>query len=263
MLGLIPAKSRPKAFLEEYALTAEDVSKLQRASAEDARRFVYNACATFLGGLGSFYEQESAWTATKMYYTVFYLARASLCRNHTVIFHVPKERLGHTQFTLRVAIGSKSSAQTEIPSTHKLVAALFKAAGYPPFMRGLQIAGHDPLEWLMMQREHWQYRCGRFPDPDFPDCLATLDPRKISQMLEAYSHDKAGVYLADESHSLVSLPFRMLEWSLTVDSLVSTGVVEADDLRYLIGRCRIGKQRVSAVQRLLASTPMLRRSKRR
>lgn len=252
MLGLVPANAQPKAFLETYALTAGDVSTLNLASVQDARRYVYNGCVSFLSGLGSFCEQESVWTVTKMYYTVFYLARASLCRDKSLIYHVPKETVGHTQLSLKVVLGAKSKVESKIPSTHKLVAARFKEAGYPSFMQGLQIAGLDPIEWIMSQREHWQYRCGRFPDPDFPDALASLNPKKVSQYLEAYSRDATGVFLADESHALVSLPFRLLEWSLAKQTLASPGVVEKGDIRYLKGQCRIGKQQVSAIERLMA-----------
>ena len=252
MLGLVRAPAKPKGFLEAYALTATDVSTLRSAAVEDERRYIYNACATFLGGLACFSGQEAAWTVVKMYYTVFYLARAALCQNGQIVFHVPKDAIGsHTQFKLKIHAGERPEVSADLPSTHKLIARLFKDAGYPSFMGSLQIGSEDPIQWLMRQREYWQYRCGRFPDPDFPDVLAKLNPVRLSLLLEAYSNDASGVYLSDESHALVSLPFRLLEWSMRRCSLFSPGVVEDEDLRHLRRRCRLGKQRLSAIERFI------------
>ncbi len=252
MLGLVPASAKPKDFLKAYSLKAIDVSTLQASSMQDARCYVYNACASFLGGLGSFWRQEAVWTVVKMYYTVFYLSRASLCWKGQLVFHAPKEaKGGHTQFQLKILPGASPEVSAELPSTHKLVANLFKRSGYPAFMGSLQIASEDPIYWLMQQREYWQYRSARFSDPDFPDVLAKLDPGKLSLLLETYSKDTSGVYLADESHALVSLPFRLLEWALDSHALLSPGVVDDMDLRYLRGRCRIGGQQLSVFVRML------------
>lgn len=151
VLGLVPATVKPKSFLETYTLTSADVSTLRTAADEDARRYVYNGCASFLAGLSSFCAQSGVWTVTQMYYTVFYLARAALCRGQNLVFHVPKDTKGaFTQFTLNIGIGARPKVASEMPSTHKLVAELFKSVGYPKFMQGLQIAGDDPFHWRVM-----------------------------------------------------------------------------------------------------------------
>lgn len=251
LLSIVPATVKPKCFLAAYVLTSADVSALCEAAEADARRYVYNGCASFLAGLRSFYAQGGVWTVTQMYYTAFYLARGHLCRLRTLVFHVPREsKSGHAQFRLDAAAGNKPTV-TDTPSTHKLVAELFRKAGYPAFMRGLEIAGEDPFHWITQQREHWQYRCGRFPDPDLPDSLASHDPKRMSRLIETYLHDQTGAYLADESHALLSLPLRLLEWSLKAAPLLAPGVVDVDDVRHLRQQCQIGKHRLTSVERLL------------
>src|SRR3989442_10589304 len=113
-------------------------------------------------------------------------------------------------------------------------------------MKGLTIQAADPLHWLMDQREYWQYRSGRFSDPDLPKVLVQVNVDKAQRMLAEYSADTKGLYLADPDHALVAVPFRLLEWSLSQGNLVSAGIVEPEELIYLRKRCRMGNQTLSA-----------------
>lgn len=253
LLQLVPKNSPAHTYLRSRVLTAAEADKLRTAAAEDARRYLYNGCVSFLGAMQSFHKQEAVWTVTKMYYSVFYMMRAALCRSNFIVFHVPKgTSASHSQFTLSILEGATPEpSPPEMPSTHKLVAKLFKDGGYPPFMTGLQIEGADPVQWLLQQREYWQYRCGRFPDPEYPDSLAGLDTAKLSLLLETYSGDTTGAYISDPTHALIALPFRMLHWSIGAASFIMEGVVDRDDISHLRRQCRISKQKLSAVDRLL------------
>jgi hypothetical protein len=105
--------------------------------------------------------------------------------------------------------------------------------------------------WLMNQREYWQYRAGRFPDPDQPNILDQIEPRKIQHLLVDYTNDTKGIYLADPAHAVVSVPFRLVTWALSEDSLLSPGIVDTEDIRYLEKRCCIGRQTLSAISQHL------------
>jgi hypothetical protein len=213
---------------------------------------VYNAVVSFLGGIGGLHTQQAAWAVTKMYYAAFYVGRAALCRGRHVIFHVPRQGGdGHTQYEIRIAVGQKAIMVDKPPSTHKLVALRFQQSGYPVFMRGLTIDGVDPIRWLMDQREYWQYRAGRFPDPDLPTVLDQIDTTRVQRLLAEYAADRTGVYLSDPTHAVVSVPFRLVEWALSLESLLSPGVVSTEDLRYLRKRCCIGSQTLTSIGRHL------------
>lgn len=251
----IPTGTLPKVYFASYAINASDETALRSAAAQDARRFVYNAAVSFINGVAGLHTRQSAWAVTKMYYTAFYVGRAALCRSGLVIFHVPKgSSTGHTQYEIRIATGQQAAIVDKPASTHKLVAKRFRETGYPPFMRSLQVDGDDPLGWLMDQREYWQYRAGRFPDPEVPDVLEKMEPAIMSRLLAAYAADTSGVYLADRSHALVAIPFRLVAWALSQDSLLSPGVVEVDDVTYLRKNCRVGGRQLSALYRYLLHT---------
>lgn len=252
--GLIPKTTKYKAFFGAYVLDAHDESILAQSAREDARRYVYNAVVSFLGGIAGLHTQQAGWAVTKMYYTAFYIGRAALCRARHVIFHVPKESgAGHTQYEIQVIAGQRATVVAKSPSTHKLVALRFKQKGYPIFMRGLTIEGIDPLLWLMDQREYWQYRAARFPDPDFPRILNQVDTKKAQRLLAEYAADSKGVYLSDPAHAVVSIPFRLVQWALSTDSLLSPGVVDSDDVSYLRKRCCVGRQTLSSISQHLQS----------
>jgi hypothetical protein len=252
LLSRLPPGAKAKAFFGTYVLNASDEAALSAAAREDARRYVYNAVLSFLGGMAGLHTQQAAWAVTKLYYTVFYIGRAALCRAGRVIFHVPKEGgTGHTQFEIQIRAGERATIVAKIPSTHKLVAARFHQIGYPAFMRSLKIDGADPLMWLMEQREYWQYRAGRFSDPDLPNTLTRINPDKIQRLLADYATDSTGVYLADPEHAVVSVPFRLVAWALSIESLLSPGVVEPEDVRYLRKRCCMAKQKLTAIEQWL------------
>ena len=251
LLGLVPTGTDARTFFSTYVLNATDETALLAGAREDARRYVYNAVVSFLGGLAGLYMQQMSWAVTKLYYTGFYIGRASLCRGGRIIFHVPKGTGGSfTQCEITARAGERAVI-CRGSSTHKLVAQRFREAGYPVFMQGLTIDGVDPLLWLMDQRELWQYRAARFCDPDCPSVLDQIDPEKLQQLLAAYASDTTGVYLADPAHAVVSVPFRLVTWALLNDALGSPGVVNTEDLMYLRRCCRIGRQKLVAVERHL------------
>jgi hypothetical protein len=121
--------------------------------------------------------------------------------------------------------------------------------GYPAFMRSLVIDGCDPLLWLMEQREFWQYRCGRFPDPNLPRILDQFDVGKAQRFLAAYAADNSGIYLSDPAHAVVALPFRLVTWSLSIEPLQGTSVCDAEDIAHLLKRCLVGRQMLTSLSR--------------
>jgi hypothetical protein len=249
LLKRIPAGATGRTFFQSYVLTASDESILQAAAKEDSFRYAYNGVLSFLGGLSGLCSHGAGWAITKMYYSTFYIARACLCRSGHLIFHVPKGGTSsHTQYELKVAAGERAEI-SRIQSTHKLVADRFKRGGYPRFMQGLVVDGEDPLEWLMAQREFWQYRSARFPDPDFPSILAEIDTQRLQRFLSAYEEDGPGVYLSDPDHALVAIPFRLVIWYLSVTSFESAGVFTPEDFAHLRRSCIAGGQKVTAIGR--------------
>jgi hypothetical protein len=249
LLRRIPVGVSGKAFFQSYVVTSNDQSVLQAAATEDSFWYAYNAVLSFLGGLSGLCNRGAGWAITKMYYSSFYIARAFLCRSGHLIFHVPKEGTSsHTQYELKVVAGARAEI-SRIPSTHKLVADRFKRGGYPIFMQGLVVDGEDPIEWLMAQREFWQYRSARFPDPDFPDILAEIDTQRLQRFLIAYEEDRLGVYLSDPDHAVIAIPFRLVTWYLSEAPFESAGVFSPEDFSHLKRNCIAGGQKLTAISR--------------
>ena len=251
-LNLIPVGIQPKIFFETYSLSTGDETALVAASREDTRRYTYNAVASFLGGIAGLYAQQTVWAVTKMYYSAFYIGRAALSRGGHLIFHVPKANgRGNTQYEIKAIAGQRAVIVDKYPSTHKLVAYRFQEMGYPAFMAGLTIDGVDPLQWLMEQREFWQYRAGRFCDPDLPSTLDQIDISKAQRFLAEYAADRTGLYLSDPAHALVAVPFRLVTWALSLESILSPGVVDEPDIAHLRKRCSVGRQTLSVISQYL------------
>lgn len=251
LLKKIPANASHKAFFQSYVVSAQDQAILEAAAVEDSYRYAYNGVISFLGALAGLYKNQAAWAVTKLYYTAFYLARASLCRRRFLAFHVPCDgKSGHTQYELTVAAGQRATA-SKVPGTHKLIADSFRKMGYPPHMEGLTVDGIDPMKWLVEQREFWQYRAGRFPDPELPGCLIKIDASKLQRHLTTYEEDKLGVYISDPDHALVAIPFRLVTWTLSESPLADEGILGREQVAHLRMSCTIGKQQLNVIRRQL------------
>lgn len=251
LLSLIPQGVSGKQFFKSRTLSASDVSTLSLATREDGYGYAYNAVVSFLAALSALNRRYGGWAITEMYYSAFYIARASLCRQGRIIFHVPKEHGdGYTQFELKNSAGEVPFIP-KIPSTHKLVATRFREAGYPHFMSSLEVDGNDPMDWLMEQREAWQYRAPRFCDPDFPDILKQFDEQKPQKLLSAYDNDSSGIYLADPQHAVVAIPFRLITWYVSTSPLAAAGTFQSEDLAFLRRSCMSGKNPLTAISRYI------------
>jgi hypothetical protein len=252
LLNCIPSGTNAKDFFTTYIVDTNAESIIKQAAHDDACRYVYNAVISFLSGITGLHSKQIGWTVTKLYYCAFYIGRAALCRSNHVVFHAPRPLgNGFTQFELRGQAGQQAKIVKQPASTHKLVALRFKELGYPPFMTGLEINGLDPVLWLMDQREYWQYRASRFPDPDSPPIFDQLDTHKAQRLLEEYASDRTGVFLSDPSHAMVSIPFRLVKWALSQESLISPGIATEEDIAYLRKCCHIGKQTLTILSRHL------------
>jgi hypothetical protein len=252
LLGLVPNGITAKVHFAQYIVDARSESALKQIARDDARRYIYNAVVSFLGGIGGLNTQQAAWAVTRLYYSAFYIGRAALCRAYHIIFHAPKPTsTSHTHYELLIRVGQKATVVSKTPSTHKLVGLRFQEKAYPNFMTGLEVNGLDPFVWLMEQREYWQYRASRFPDPDMPDILAQVDIKKIQRLLEEYASDQTGLFLSDPEHALLAIPFRLVIWALSQESLLSPGAVTEEDLVYLRKQCHIGRQTLNIIQRLI------------
>lgn len=252
LLQRIPSGIQPKAFFKSYTLDTSSALTLQQAALDDARRYTYNAAASLLSAFNALRYNEFAWAVTKFYYSAFYAGRAGLCRTNHVIFHAPiLGSSGFTQFELAAIAGSTPKIVDKPPSTHKLVAKRFGEAGHPHFMSSLEIDGLDPLNWLMGNREYWQYRASRFPDPDSPDLFSHFETKRANRLLEEYHNDISGVYLSDPEHAMIALPFRLVTWCLQQDSLTSQGTISCDDQNYLKRKCQLGQYTLSRIKNLL------------
>lgn len=252
LLKHVPNGVTAREYFDHFTLDSKSESILKAIACEDARRYTYNAIVSFLGAVGGLSTQQAAWAVTKLYYCAFYVGRAALCRANVIVFHAPKPSGGgNTQYELIVRAGQKAIVVKKLPSTHKFVAQRFREEGYPDFMTGLEVDGQDPFRWLMDQREYWQYRADRFSDPSMPDVLARVDIAKAQRLLEEYASDRKGIFLSDPDHALLAIPFRLVSWALSRESLLSSGVADVEELAYLRKRCRIGKQVLTGIQRLL------------
>lgn len=252
LLQRIPTGIQPKNFFTTYTLDSSAAFKLQQGAQDDARRYTYNAIASLLGAFTALRHNEYAWATTKLYYSAFYAGRSGLCRLNHIIFHAPIiGSNGFTQFELSAFAGNIPKIVDKPPSTHKLVAKRFHDLGYPRFMTSLEIDGIDPLNWLMGNREYWQYRASRFPDPDYPNLFAHFDLKKANRLLEEYYNDATGLFLSDPEHAMIAVPFRLVAWCLEQAPLISSGTVSEEDLEYLKRKCQVGSLNLTRIRNLL------------
>ncbi|MEZ5673130.1 MAG: hypothetical protein R3E08_12450 [Thiotrichaceae bacterium] len=200
--GMLPYQSN-------LVLNSEQVQQLQEALIGDAQSYLYNGIISFGAAVQSIGAENYGWAIVKLYYSVFYLARAKLAIGQQVTFVYD----GKKPYLL--SLSSKDILQLQTGnyagSTHKLILHwLPKRFQNSSLVNSLVSKGSIPvLEWLMKQRECANYNSARMPDPEPPKILKKIvETDNINEWLKTYKHDS--VYVTDEEHVCLAYPFLLI-----------------------------------------------------
>jgi len=157
-----------KGQVKRFVFTPSHVAILESALSNDSIDFYYKGLLSLYEGILSIKKKNFSWSTVKLYYSVYYFLRCSLCCNK--IAFVRKERDGYF-FENKVSESPKSNGRPDHIAAIDLIKQFFNATD---FLQSNSINGANPYEWLRYQRENINYRYRTFFEPDIPMIWETI-----------------------------------------------------------------------------------------
>ncbi len=209
--GMLPYQSN-------FVPSPEQIQQLRKALVEDAQSYLYNGIVSFGAAVQSIGAKNYGWAIVKLYYSVFYLARAKLAigSQSTTVRDIVSLKAGKNKVKIYlVSLPPKNVLEEQTSrnaqSTHKLTLELLPKCFPSNSLANSSISKDNTpvLEWLMRQREQANYNSARMPDPEPPEILKKIvEIGNINKWLETYKQDS--IYVTDEEHVCLAYPFLLL-----------------------------------------------------
>ncbi|GAA4200763.1 hypothetical protein GCM10022289_13020 [Pedobacter jeongneungensis] len=209
--------SLTKGQIKSFIFNATHVALFESAMLDDCLDFYYKGIISLNEGIIATNKKNFSWATVKLYYSVYYLLRCSLCCNR--LGFVRKERDGY-YFENNISHKPIALGKPDHMAAIDLFKNYFAATD---FLQSNNINGTNPYEWLRHQRENINYRYRTFFEPDIPIMWETIsqecDNGSLDFWIERYISDDIYSFLDD--HAVLALPIRRL--MLTHADLISKG----------------------------------------
>lgn len=216
----LPAK---RDDFKNHSLTIAEVQQLNSDLQCDAIDFFYNGILSFSEGIDSIFQKRFSWATVKLYYSIYYLIRASLAvRGFALV------RCGNI-CRLKNAVGEKivGSNNKKYKSTHEGTMNHYKDIfSMADRLLSNKIEDYDAYQWMMNAREIVNYRSVSFLEPnclDIWDFFSTcVDDGTLATELKKLEDDNY-VKCFQEEFAVVAIPImRMKE---TIADMASGGLL--------------------------------------
>ena len=211
-------------------LTSAEASALSAALVQDARDAIYSGALTIAEAVQGLHRRQFTWATVKLYYSVFYLARATLALSGTCIFYVNK-----TPYTWISAAGDAPKKRSG--TTHKVVLDAFKTHLPGHVLVSQPIGVDDPYEWLAARREAANYKLARFSEPDAPAHFKIVEKHGVRQPLRDYLADDVHLFTFDPDHAMLSLPVAAIKAVLVLLRQSTGAGLSVDDCAFVARQC--------------------------
>lgn len=154
---------------KNHSLTVAEVQQLNFDLQYDAIDFFYNGILSFSEGIDSIFQKRFSWATVKLYYSIYYLIRASLAVRGFALVRC------RNICRLKNAVGEKiiGSNDTKYKSTHEgTINHYIDVFSMADRLLSNKIEDHDAYKWMMNAREIVNYKSVSFLEPN---CLDIWD----------------------------------------------------------------------------------------
>lgn len=223
-------KGLAAATVSSKALGAAEASSLKSAVDQDARDAIYSGALTIAEAIQGLDRHLYTWATVKLYYSVFYFARAALALQGTCVFYV-----NSTPYSWLAAPGEVPKKRAG--NTHKVVLDVFRMQLSTHVLLSQPIGVDEPHTWLMSKREAANYRIARFREPDAPDHFKFVERHGVRQPVRDYLADNGHLFTFDPDHAMLSFPIAAMRDALSLLKQGGSGLSQ-DDSMFIAGLCR-------------------------
>lgn len=201
-----------KDIFKNYILRNEDIAPLRAALKDDAVDFFNSGLISFSEGIDSIYQQRFSWATVKLYYSIFYMLRASMASKDIALLR--SNRL----FRLPIRVGESpySTTNKKYSATHEGTISHYKDlfAADDKLLSNL-IDDKDAYKWMQDIREIINYRAVTFKDPNYLDVwekfAQAIGDGTIGSLLLTLQNDPDYIYCYQEEYAVVGIPIKCIK----------------------------------------------------
>lgn len=212
--------------ISSRALKSTEAATLASSLQDDARDAIYSGVLSIAEAIQGLDRQLFSWTTVKLYYSVFYLARAVLDLHGIGIIY--RDR---TPYAWLAKPGQTPSKQSG--TTHKVVLNAFRHYRSGSVLVSQQIGTEDPFAWLMAKRESVNYKIPKFCEPAAPPHFKFIERYGVRRLVSDYVADDRHLFAFDPDHAMLAFPIAGLK--LVLNNLKASGAARLllDDATFL------------------------------
>lgn len=194
-----------------HTLTISEANLLSNLMCDDAVDFYYNGILSFSEGINSMYESRFSWATVKLYYSIYYLMRATMaCRGHALLRNKSLLSLKVESSAQPVCSDGRSSNTTHEGTINRFV-QLFLTTDR---LLTNNIEGQNVYEWMKEAREVVNYKSASFSEPSHLELwdkfAEAIKNKRINDLIAALDTDE---YIAcfQKEFAVVGVPIKRLK----------------------------------------------------
>ena len=211
-------------------LSSAEAGTLRASLVLDAQDAIYSGALTIAEAVQGLHRRQFTWATVKLYYSVFYLARATLALQGACVFYVNR-----TPYMWISSAGEMPAKRSG--TTHKVVLDTFRTRLPNHVLVSQPIGVDDPHEWLMARREAVNYKIARFSEPSAPAHFEIVDRHGVRQPVRDYLGDSSHVFTFDPDHAMLSFPIASIKDALELLRQATGNGLPADDCAFISSQC--------------------------
>lgn len=190
--------------ISSHSLTSGDANRLLTSLHADARDAAYSGALSIAEAVQGLDRKLFTWATVKLYYSVFYLARAVLGFHGVGIIYS-----GTTPYAWVVAAGKSPTKRSG--TTHKAVLDAFGLYCKSSVLISQQIGAEEPFTWLMARRVSANYSDPKFCEPNVPAHFSFIERHGVRRLVNDYIADASHLFTFDPEHAMLALPIAGLK----------------------------------------------------
>lgn len=206
-----------------HKLSQQEVQRLSNDIKQDAIDFFYSGILSFAEGIDSIFLKRFSWATVKLYYSIYYLIRASMAAKGYATLRCKG------MFRLRIADGEMPYAKSakRYQTTHEGTINHYRDQfGFADRLLSNKIGDFDAYEWMMNACEIVNYRSRSFLEPNYLEIWeyfsTCVNDGTLVAELENLESDPY-VKCFQEEYAIVAIPIKRVQQ--TIADLSSEGLL--------------------------------------
>jgi len=203
-----------KTDFKSYTLQPMDVINLAYYLNQDAVDFFFNGVLSFSEGIDSVFQRRFSWATVKLYYSIYYLIRASLAAQGVAVLQ------NSGMFRLKIKNSEKpfSKGGRKYNSTHEGTINHYRdLCSDTDLLLANHIGDSDVYEWMHDIRNIVNYRSSSFQEPQYLDIwksfVPMLDNGTLPIFLDLLENDEY-ILCFQEEFAVIGIPIKRLKQTI-------------------------------------------------